>query len=182
MIKKFICVILLSALVSASPFACMGHVGGPGMPQTFKNCKAPVCHNGPYTGYGCSNGICPYICHGTACTQVGGPMVGPTPFPGRQMGNPFPMGNAFGMQDPNFGGFGGGMMPGMSGPGPNMMDPFGNPSFGGYDGYGYGQDMGHLSSGSSRRGRSKRESCSSSDCEDDDKSGESGKTNSGSAN
>nr|CDS28480.1 expressed protein [Hymenolepis microstoma] len=163
----------------------MGPVGGPGMPQTFKNCKAPVCHNGQFTGYGCSNGICPYICHGGACTQVGSPMMTPSTFPGRQMGNHFAMSNAFGMQEPNFGGFGGGMMTGMSGAGPNMMDPYGNSAFGGYDGYGYGQDMGYppqSSSGSNRRGRSKRESCPNGDCEDDDKSGESGKANSGNPN
>lgn len=178
MIEKLICVVLLATIVSASSFGCMAHSGGPNMPQSFKNCKVPVCQNGPYTGYGCNNGICPYICYGGACLHVGGSMAGPNGFQGRQIGGHPGMGGPFPMQDPSFGGFGGAML---SGPGSPMMDPFGNPSYDGYDPYGYGQDMGY-SSASGRRGRSKRESCPDGDCEDDEKSADSSKSSSGSSN
>lgn len=167
MLKPFC--LLLFGILSVSAIGCMS----PGIPHSFKNCKTSVCHSGAYTGYNCNNGICPYICIGNSCTQVG--VMGSHGYPNRPYGL-YSVSQGFGMPDTSYSDFG---MTGYGGG--SAVDQFGGGY--GYDfvmGNGYAQDMGH--SLSSRRSRTKRESHPNSEFDEDDKSNDSEKTTSGSSN
>lgn len=77
------------------------------------------------------------------------------------------------MPEGNFRGYGMMDFPGVGG----LMNQFGGPAFG--NNYGYDQELGYSpSSSGSRRGHSKRENCPGSDCNDDERSGDSIKNNS----
>ena len=61
----------LCVLANAYTFTIMSPQYG-----NFQNCQQPVCYSGQYTGYGCNQGRCPYVCSNGVCDPMGNIAIG----------------------------------------------------------------------------------------------------------